>query len=145
MTMAEAHPSNPPRLFRSEFTIEFGDCDEAGLVFYPNYFYWFDCAFQRALRECGLSQRDLRSRFGGVTPIVDVGARFRAPARYDDVLASEASVETWEARRFRISYRLAVRGTVVAEGFEVRAWVVPDGAGGIKSAAIPAEFRELLA
>ena len=145
MTMAEAHASKPPRLFKSEFTIEFGDCDEAGLVFYPNYFYWFDCAFQRMLRERGLSQRELRSRFGAVTPIVDVGARFRAPARYDDVLASEASVETWEARRVRISYRLLVRGTLVADGFEVRAWAVPDGAGGIKGAAIPAEFRDLLA
>lgn len=143
--MSEAQSAGSPHLFRSEFTIEFGDCDEAGLVFYPHYFYWFDCAFQRMLRDRGLSQRELRSRFGAVTPIVDVGARFRAPARYDDVLASEASIETWEARRFRISYRLAVRGTPVAEGFEVRAWAVPDGAGGIKGAPIPAEFRELLA
>jgi len=27
-------------MFRTEFPIEWGDCDEAGIVFYPNYFYW---------------------------------------------------------------------------------------------------------
>lgn len=142
--MSETRSSGPPHVFRTEFTIEFGDCDEAGIVFYPNYFYWFDCAFQRMLRERGLSQRELRSRFGAVTPIIDANARFRAPARYDDVLASEASVETWEERRFRVAYRLAVRGTVVAAGYEVRAWATSDGKGGIKGAAVPAAFRELL-
>ncbi len=31
-------------------TVEWGDCDETGIVFYPNYFCWFDCGFQRLLR-----------------------------------------------------------------------------------------------
>ena len=38
--------------------VEWGDCDEAGIVCYPNYFYWLDCTFQRWLRSVGLSQRE---------------------------------------------------------------------------------------
>ena len=73
-------------MFRTEFIVEWGDCDEAGIVFYPNYFYWFDCTFQRLLRERKLGQRELKRRFGVVTPLVDVGARFLGPATHDDVL-----------------------------------------------------------
>lgn len=62
--------------YETRFTIEWGDCDEAGIVFYPNYFYWLDCTFQRWLRSVGLSQRELRRRYGSTTPIIDVGASF---------------------------------------------------------------------
>jgi YbgC/YbaW family acyl-CoA thioester hydrolase len=131
-------------VFTTEFTIEWGDCDEAGIVFYPNYFYWFDCTFQRLLRDRGLSQRELKRRFGAVTPLVDVGARFRAPARYDDVTSVHALVEIWEERRFRVAYRLSVGGTPIVDGFEVRAWALVDQDGGIRGAPIDETFRNLL-
>ena len=44
-------------------TIEWGDCDDAGIVFYPNYFRWFDNAFHHLLRQCGIGQRILVERF----------------------------------------------------------------------------------
>jgi 4-hydroxybenzoyl-CoA thioesterase len=127
-----------------ETTVEFGDCDEAGIVFYPRYFYWFDCAFQGLLRRHELSQRALRARFGAVTPIIDAGARFRAPASYDDVLAVSCAVELWEERRFRLRYEIRRGDRLVAEGHEMRAWAVLKPAGGIEGGAIPAEFRALL-
>jgi hypothetical protein len=65
-------------MYKTTFTIEWGDCDEAGIVFYPNYFYWLDCAFQRLLRSQGLSQRELRRRFGAVTPIVEAHSNSRS-------------------------------------------------------------------
>lgn len=127
-----------------ELTVEWGDCDEAGVVFYPNYFYWFDCGFQRLLRAHGLSQRRLRERFGAVTPLVEAAATFRAPARYDDVLTVAASVDRWEERRFRVAYRLSHGETVVVEGHEVRAWARLDAAGRLRGAPVEAAFRKLL-
>jgi acyl-CoA thioester hydrolase len=88
-------------MFKTSFTIEWGDCDEAGIVFYPNYFYWFDCAFQRMLRDRGLSQRDLRKRFGAVTPIVVAHSDFKTPARYDDILDIEMEVRKVSEADFR--------------------------------------------
>lgn len=130
-------------LFTTEFTVEWGDCDEAGIVFYPNYFYWLDCTFQRLLRARGLGQRQTRERFGAVTPLLDVGLRFRAPARYDDVLRIDARLTEWEERRFRIGYSLACGDRQVAEGHELRAWAVLTDAG-LKGAPVAEEFRRLL-
>jgi len=131
-------------MFRTEFIIEWGDCDEAGVVFYPNYFYWLDCTFQRLLRNRGLSQRELMRRFGAVTPLVDAGAKFRGPAKYDDVLRVEALVETWETRRFRIVYKLSVADRLVAEGFEVRAWANKDAGGAMSGCPIDEAFKNLM-
>src|SRR5882757_9330774 len=121
-------------------TVEWGDCDEAGIVFYPNYFYWFDCGFQRLLRGRGLSQRILKERFGAVTPIVRAEAEFIAPARYDDVLAIVARVEHWETRRFRVTYTLSHNDRPVAKGYETSAWATLTPDGRLKGAAIAEEF-----
>ena len=131
-------------MFETAFMIEWGDCDEAGIVFYPNYFYWLDCTYQRWLREHGLSQRELRRRFKSVTPLVNVGAEFVGPARYDDELVVRAEVAEWRERRFRIDYKLSVGNVQVASGFEQRAWASVTETGELRGASVPSEFKELL-
>lgn len=130
--------------FTDQITVEWGDCDEAGIVFYPNYLYWFDCTWQRLLRSRGLGQRELRRRFGAVTPLVEVGVTFRSPARYDDVLEVTADIVAWHDKRFRIDYRMSVKGRKVLEGFEVRAWAQSMTDGTLKGAEVDAVFREAL-
>src|SRR5258705_13889379 len=105
-------------MFETAFTIEWGDCDEAGIVFYPNYFYWFDCTYQRWLRQYGLSQRELRRRFQSVTPLVDVGAQFVGPARYDDELRIRAEVTEWRGRGFWMNLKASVGGGAPGKRFE---------------------------
>ncbi|MBF9234863.1 acyl-CoA thioesterase [Microvirga alba] len=131
-------------MFESSVTVEWGDCDEAGIVFYPNYFYWFDCTFQRFLRSRGLSQRELKRLFGAVTPIVDTGAKFRGPVRYDDHLDIVAAIDLWDEKRFKVAYRLSVGGTPVAEGFEVRAWAALGEDGRLKGKPVNADFKKMM-
>lgn len=131
-------------MFKTSVTIEWGDCDEAGIVFYPNYFYWFDCAFQRLLRARGLSQRELRKRFGAVTPIVHANCDFKAPARYDDVLDIEVTIDADGERRFRVGYHFSSSGKTIGKGQEIRAWARVDADGNIASAPVNAEFLALL-
>lgn len=128
------------KAFATEFTVEWGDCDEAGIVFYPNYFYWLDCTFQRLLRSRGLGQRQNQTEFGAVTPLIDVGLQFRAPVRYDETIRIEAEITEWQERRFRITYRIFSGEKIVAEGYELRAWATIT-AEGLKGATIPDEFR----
>jgi YbgC/YbaW family acyl-CoA thioester hydrolase len=131
-------------MFKTSVTIEWGDCDEAGIVFYPNYFYWLDCAFQRLLRARGLSQRELRRRFGAVTPIVQAHCDFKAPARYDDVLEIDVTIAPDGERRFRAAYHFSSNGKTIGTGHEVRAWARVDADGNVASAPVNAEFIALL-
>jgi YbgC/YbaW family acyl-CoA thioester hydrolase len=131
--------------FHHDVTVAWGDCDEAGIVFYPNYFYWLDSAFQALLRAHGLSQRSLRTRFGALgTPIVEAGAKFLGPVTYEDVLRLEVCIARWGRKSFRVAYRGFKDGELVLEGFEARIWAVPTESGRLTSAEIPAAIRAAL-
>lgn len=125
--------------------IAWGDCDEQGIVYYPNYFYWMDSAFQALLRKSGLSVRIIREKFGAVgMPLVEASARFHRPATHEDALAIEAKVAHWGRTSFRVSYQAVREREIVFEGFEARVWAVKRGETAIAPAPIPAEFRAAL-
>lgn len=127
-----------------ETIIQFGDCDEVGIVFYPRYFYWIDSAFQGLLRSHGWSQRKLRAQFGTAgTPLVKATATFLATATYEDVLTVSAGIARWGNSSFEVGYRGTVDGRAVFEGWETRVWLVPTG-GRPKAGAIPEGFRKML-
>ena len=129
--------------FQTSYMIEWGDCDEAGIVFYPRYFYWLDTTFHRWGRSLGINQRTLRATYGAVTPLMEVGATFRSPASYDDELTVHAQIDEWRDKQFRLSYRLMVGERPIAEGFERRAWAIFQD-GKLRSAPIAPEFRAAL-
>lgn len=130
--------------FKRELTIEWGDCDDAGIVFYPNFFYWFDCTYHAFLRSVGLNLRDLKTRYSAVTPLVDVGAKFRSPVTYGDLIVIEAEVSEWAEKRMRFEYTVKCGDRLVATGHELRAWAVEDEEGRLRGGVIPEEFKAAL-
>ena len=126
--------------------IAWGDCDEQGIVYYPNYFYWMDSAFQALLRKAGLSLRTIREKFGAIgIPLVEANARFHNSATHEDALVIEAEVSHWGRTSFRVSYKAFREKEIVFEGFEARVWAVRKNANSVGPAPIPAEFRNALA
>ena len=88
---------------RTEIRANWGDCDAAGIIFYPVYFRWFDECTQALLRSVGLDQRSLRDEFGIVgTAAVDASARFTAPVTYGDLLRTTSFVERWGTSSFTV-------------------------------------------
>jgi acyl-CoA thioester hydrolase len=106
---------------RIDLPVEWGDTDAAGIVFYPNYFRWFDRAAHALLRACGCAPADLLRR-GYVVPIIESGAHFLAPVVYAEELAIESTVVEVRTRAFRVEHRVLRNAASVAEGFEVRVW-----------------------
>ena len=134
-----------PIRFSTDFTVEWGDCDPARIVFYPHYFYWFDTCFQHWLRQAGLSQALLTERYQVVgTPILEAHARFLVSSTDGDRLQATARIDRFDAKRFRIDYELWRDGRLLVEGWEIRAWVarIDDR---LRSLPIPPEFGAALA
>ena len=130
--------------FTTVFPIEWGDCDAAGIVFYPHYFRWFDASFQRLLKSHGHTQASLQTRYGIIgTPLVDVGASFHAPARFDEELVVSATIGEWKRSTFRVIYRGMVADRCIVSGHEIRAFVAKHEGGTLSSVMIPDEFRAL--
>jgi acyl-CoA thioester hydrolase len=71
--------------------VRYGECDPQGIVFNANYLLYFDVAFTELWREAIGPWQDMVER--GVDAVVaEANARYRAPARFDDVLELRARV-----------------------------------------------------
>jgi 4-hydroxybenzoyl-CoA thioesterase len=128
---------------RRTLRIEWGQCDPAGIVFYPQYLIIFDTSTGWLFERTGLKPLAMRQKYGIVgLPIVDVGARFLMPCRFDDEIVVESAVDEWGRSSFNVRHRILKSDALAVEGFEKRVWAAPHPvqAGSIKAQQIPAEI-----
>jgi len=131
----------------TQFTVEFGDCDPAGIVFYPNFLRWMDAASLRFFAAAGVPpwhRRPERGHDGIIgTPIVDVAVRFSAPATYGDRIAVDTTIAEWRRTSFVMKHRIRRDDTLLVQGREIRVFarMHPDDPRGIQAVAVPADIR----
>jgi 4-hydroxybenzoyl-CoA thioesterase len=128
---------------RKNIRIEWGDCDPAGIIFFPRYFAYFDACTHALLERAGFRQRDMQSEHGILGfPLVDARARFIVPTRYDDDVVVETCVTEFGRASFQIQHRLYKDGVLAVEAFETRVCVSLTGEkpGKMKATPIPPAF-----
>ena len=130
--------------FRRRVTIEWGDCDPAGIVYYPRYFEMFDASTAHLFADAlGCNKREMLRRFDIVGfPMVDTRASFFIPSKFGDTVTIESHVKAFNRSSFEVSHRLLVTdGRLGIEASETRVWagIHPDDHERIKGRAIPAE------
>ena len=123
--------------------IEWGDCDPAGIVFYPRYFAMFDTSTTYLMeRAIGMSKFDYLKAYNFLGhPIVETRARFRVPSRFGDEVAIETAVVALGRSSIKIEHRLTKAGLLAVEGFETRVFVArdPENPEQMKSQPVPPE------
>ncbi len=132
--------------FVSERRVEFADCDSAGIVFYPNFYTWFDRATERLFASVGLTYQTMRRQHGVVgLPLLETGAKYLRPCRHGEAMRLESWVDEWREKVFVAKHRIECAGETAVEGYETRAWAVPSEAAGrsMRAAPIPETVREL--
>ncbi len=123
--------------------IEWGDCDPAGIIYYPRYFEIFDAStallFEAAL---GMTKFEMLRRLGvaGI-PLVRTRANFLKPTRFGDDVTVESTI-TFGRSSFEVNHRLTLKGELCAEGTEKRVWTVRDAKGRLTSHPIPLDLVE---
>ena len=127
---------------RRTFRIEWGQCDPAGIVFYPQFLIIFDSATGHLFARTGLTAAEMRARYGIIgMPLVEQAAKFRKPCRFDDEVTVESEAGEWGRASFVVRHRIINGGGLAVEGFEKRVWAAadPEKSGRIKAKAIPTE------
>jgi acyl-CoA thioester hydrolase len=112
-----------------------------GVVYYANYFIWFEVARTDLLRAAGWSYR-LMETDGFSLPVIDARCEYRQSARYDDELEIRATGTLVSPVRIRFDYEVVrvADATVLATGHTVHATL--DTAG--RPCRIPDRVRPLL-
>jgi 4-hydroxybenzoyl-CoA thioesterase len=127
--------------------VMFGDCDPAGIVFFPNFSRWMDASSLNFFVQCGVpTWRELVKTTGIIgTPLLEIHTRFLRTATYGETLQVHTSVQEWRAKTI-LQKHVVMRGdTVLCEGLETRAFCIrhPDDPDRIKAIPVPADIKAL--
>lgn len=89
-----------------------------GFVHHSVYYVWFEVGRTEWMRQQGLTYRECEER-GWLLPLIESGARYLQPARYDDFVEIEStlSIEKGATFRFDYSVRNLDTGVALATGF----------------------------
>ena len=130
-----------------EVEVMFGDCDPAGIVFFPNFSKWMDAASLNFFVKNGVPPwRELIKTRGIVgTPLLEIHTKFMRPATYGERLQVHTSIAEWR-EKVVIQKHVVMRGdTVLCEGLETRAFCIkhPEDPDRIKAIAVPENIKAL--
>jgi YbgC/YbaW family acyl-CoA thioester hydrolase len=127
--------------------VRWGDCDPAGIAFFPRFFEWMDVASEELHALLEIRRGGTQTQLARGIPLVDVQARFSSPAFVDD----EIEVRSWVVRIGKSSFGLrhefvrAADGVLLATGQESRVYVARDvETGALAPTPLTAEMREAL-
>jgi len=130
-----------------EVEVMFGDCDPAGIVFFPNFLKWMDASSLNFFVQCGVSTwRDLYKTTGIIgTPLLEVNTRFISPATYGQRLQVYTSIQEWRSKVFIQKHTVKRGETLLCEGTEIRAFCIrhPDDPDRIKAIPVPEDIKAL--
>lgn len=129
---------------RKEIHVEWGDCDPAGIVYFPRFFEYFDACTNALFERAGFGKAEMLKQYGLVgIPLVEASAQFYAPASFGETVTVETRIVEWGKSSFQVEHRLYKGGVLGAEGREKRVWAVPDAKSvkGMRGSAIPEEVK----
>jgi 4-hydroxybenzoyl-CoA thioesterase len=119
-------------------TLAWGDCDPAGIIYYPTYYRWMDAASWNLIAAAGHDAVRMRAE-QFTLPLVDSGCAFIASPTWGDECELLSEVSRWGRSSFTVSHEivLAADGRVLARGSESRVWCRYTAGPGSALASVP--------
>jgi len=125
--------------------VHWGDCDPAGIIFYPTYFRWMDAAIWAFMGSVGYGPNRMREEHLAM-PLVAADCEFLAPAQHGDRCEVRSRIARFGGASFVVAHDIVrADGTTLAQGSEKRVWGrYANGPGTpLKGQQIPEEVRAL--
>ena len=120
--------------------MRYPETDRMGVAYHAHYLVWFEVGRTDLLREMGVVYAELEDREGVFFPVIEAGARYLAPARYDDMLQVTTRLADVRASRVRFEYEIRRDDALLASGFTEHVTVDADG----RARRLPDELRSRL-
>lgn len=99
----------------AEVRVRYAETDAMGIVYHANYLVWFEVARTELFRRLGLPYTKFEAEGLGLA-VVDANVRFKAAAKYDDLLELKAEIGKLNTRQIVFNYQIAYGGRVICEG-----------------------------
>jgi acyl-CoA thioester hydrolase len=89
--------------FYTTVRVRYGETDQMGYCYYGNYAQYLEIGRVEALRSIGIRYKDLEND-GVMLPVLDFQIKYISPAKYDDLLTIETTIEEVTGSRIFFTY-----------------------------------------
>jgi len=122
--------------------VRYAETDRMGVAYHAHYLAWFEIGRTELMRVSGCTYRELEEGPGLFLPVIEAGARYHAPARYDDVLRVHTRIVDVGAATVKFEYRVTREdeSELLATGFTEHALVGGKG----RAVRLPWDLRQRL-
>jgi acyl-CoA thioester hydrolase len=121
---------------RTPITVRYAETDMMGVVYHGSYLPWFEVGRTDLMKHYGLPYRQLEAE-GFFLPVLEVGARYVKPARYDDAITIVTTLREKPLLRIKLEYEVRRGDELLATGFTLHVFI--DRAG--RPVRPPASFQ----
>lgn len=110
----------------TKIRVLYKDTDQMGIVYYANYLIWFEIGRSELMRQLDMPYSTFE-RYGLFLPVINVSCRYKAPARYDDLLLLRTRAETAGEVKIFFKYNVYRDGELLAKGHTEHAFMTREG------------------
>ena len=122
------------------YRVIYGDTDCGNVMYYSNYLRLFEIGRTELIRSTGLSYKEIEEKKGIILPVVEVFAKYRASAKYDDLLTIKTFLKELKLRKIVFEYKIFKNSTLITEGYTVHVPINREG----KIVKLPEDIYKIL-
>ncbi len=113
---------------RTTYRVIYGDTDNMGQAYYGNYYRWFEIGRSEMFRSMGFPYKAVEDN-GIFLPVSESHCKYSTPAKYDDILVIETSLDTKLKAGMKFDYTIYKEDgrTIIAKGYTIHPCVNGNG------------------
>jgi acyl-CoA thioester hydrolase len=85
--------------------VRYAETDQMGVVYYANYFVWFEAGRAEYFREMGMPYSEVEKN-DILLPVIKAFCQYKSPARYDDLVRVVTTVPSLQEVRILFKYEI---------------------------------------
>ena len=124
----------------TQIKVRYAETDRMGVVYYANYFIWFEVARTELLKAVGISYREIEEKRNIYLMVVESRCRYLKPATYDDNITVQTSVSEIKNTSLIFKYKVYKGPDLISEGDTVHVFTNTYG----RPTKIPQDIKSLL-
>jgi acyl-CoA thioester hydrolase len=125
--------------YETDLRVRYAETDRMGVVYYGNYFTWFEVGRVELCRALGFVYKDMEEDDDTYIVVAEASCRYKRSVRFDDILRIRTRVVESQRRTIRFGYEILnqTTGELAATGETVH--IICDSEGRTKS--LPEKYR----
>jgi acyl-CoA thioester hydrolase len=107
-----------PEFYDTTIRVRYAETDQMGVVYYGNYYVWFEIGRVELFRQMGFSYKEMEEKDDCFIVVGESQCRYKLPARYDDLLRIRTCILHARKRTIRFGYEVLneLSGALLATG-----------------------------